>query len=213
MIPDGFKYESYEKSVKPLRIPYLKLNLDVPADTIYREWLTVASQAVPHRDHNYESNSGWYSLCLHGLAPDKTEHYTAYGYDRDKAPTHSWTEIADLCPETVSWIKTNFPSDNYFRIRFMLLKAGGKINWHKDNDKFILAPINISITHPEGCEMHWRKWGTQPWLPGQAYLMNVSYEHSLINSSDQDRLHIIIDPCHFNREFEDLIKRTVNVYL
>lgn len=204
-------YVDYKTSVMPLKIPYLKLATEVPVELIYREWEAVKHLAVLHRDHGYESHRDWYGLCLHGLGATMTEDYTQYGYKRGDPPKHSWTEIADLCPETVSWIKSQFPSDNYYRIRFMLLKAGGYIAPHTDSTKFILAPINISITHPTDCEMIWTKFGKQPWLPGQVYLMNLSYEHEVLNKSTEDRLHIIIDPTDFGTQFEELVKKTVYV--
>jgi hypothetical protein len=208
-----FCYKDFETSLRSLPVPYLKLSLDIPVDMIYREWLTIKDLMVPHRAEHYENHQDWYALCLHGLDAYKTQFFTQYGYEKANPPEHQWTEIAKSCPNTVEWIKKTFPSQKYFRIRYMLLKTGGRIDWHTDNQRFILGPINISITNPEGCAMHWRDWGTQPWEPGQAYLMNVSYEHMVENLSNKDRLHMIIDPIKFGTEFDDLMTRTINDHM
>ena len=204
-------YKNYLESVKHLPIPYLKLKVTVPADAIYQEWLQVKHLVVPHRSHDYESHRGWESLCLHGLSATQTEWYTQYGYQRGFPPAHDWTEIADQCPQTVAWIKQTFPSNHYMRIRFMMLRAGGFIAPHTDTAKCELAPINISITQPAGCDFTWTEFGVQPWQPAEAYLMNISFEHAVTNSSDTDRLHMIIDDfSDFPYTCEQLIKDTVD---
>jgi hypothetical protein len=184
-------------------LPWLRLSVEeIPIGDILSEFQTVRHHLVDHRD--YEDNAGWYSLCLHGIDVSKTNHWKTYGYD--SKPVHSWTSVGNACPITKQWISNNFVGFTD-RVRFMLLAPSGYISNHSDYPDTKLGPINISITNPVGCEFIWRNWGVHPWEVGQAYLMNVHYDHCVINNNiNEERLHIIVDG--YNNMEDGLIKRS-----
>ena len=183
------------------KLPWLKLSVtDIPTDEILKEFEQVRQYLVSHRD--YEDNVGWESMCLHGIDVDKTNHWKTMYQTR---PIHSWTSVGNMCPVTKSWIIDNFNGVTD-RVRFMLLEPKGYISKHTDYPDIKLGPINISVTQPEGCNFVWEDWGIHPWQAGEAYLMNVHYNHSVVNNSNEERLHIIIDG--YTME-DQLVKRSL----
>ena len=168
-------------------LPYLKLDINVPAETIFTEWQKVKDLAVIHRATDFygpSSNEGWRSLVLYGAGSTETE--TTSG-------KLQWTEIADQCPLTKKWIEETFNINNSTgRIRFMLLEPGGHIILHKDRDAKQLSEINVAITNPENCEFRFKNYGAVPFKSGAAFMVDVSNEHFLFNHSTDPRLHIIL---------------------
>jgi hypothetical protein len=171
-------------------IPFLKLNLSVPAAEILQEWEAVQHLAVAHRvaesisDRFFYGHNGWKSLTIYGEHHKITENTDA---------PKSWTEIAKHCPNTIKWLEDNFVIDaNTGRIRFMLLEPGGYILPHSDRTQKHLSEINIAITNPEGCCFRFTHYGNIPFTVASAFLMDVSNHHLVYNNSDQPRLHIIV---------------------
>jgi len=172
---------------------YLKLNLEIPYKEMLDEALSLKDKFTPHRADDYGHN-GWESLTLHGLGADKHENWDHYGYKKgkDASDDYDWTEIADQCPITTNWLKDVFPCKKYGRVRFMLLRAGGKINMHNDASIKLIENINVALNNPPGCKWIWGDGEELLMEPGGIYAMNLYYYHSVINSSDQDRIHMII---------------------
>jgi hypothetical protein len=169
-------------------LPYLKLDISVPIDKIFLEWSQVKDLAVEHRSDDVlmkeYKNQGWKSLVLYGASATSTE---------QSQGNLSWTEIAEQCPITVKWIKDNFIiGPNTGRIRFMLLEAGGYILPHVDRDIKHLGEINVAINNPQGNTFRFLDYGTVPFNPGDAYMLDLSNKHFVYNNSNQDRLHIIL---------------------
>jgi hypothetical protein len=171
-------------------LPYLELNLPVPNDKIFEEWLTVTDQAVAHRATEsisqkfFYGHAGWKSLVLYGKHPTATS---------DNQKPFNWTEVAKLCPFTQSWLMDNFVIDeNTGRIRFMLLESNGHILPHIDRPTKTLGEINIAITNPQGCNFRFLNYGNVPFTAGRAVMLDTSNEHLVYNSSDAPRLHIIV---------------------
>jgi hypothetical protein len=174
-------------------IPFLKLAVDVPAQEIFQEWNTVKDLAVEHRpkesisDKFFYGHKGWKSLTIYG------EHYAIT--ENTDGPKN-WTSIIDRCPITKHWLENSFVIDaDTGRIRFMLIESGGYILPHSDRDKKYLSEINISITNPVGCCFRFTNYGNVPFVPGSAFLMDISNQHLVYNNSDQPRLHIIVHGC------------------
>jgi len=172
---------------------YLKLNLDFPNLEIYHEVRNLRNRFVSYRS-NY-LNKGWYSLPIIGKSssePYAWDQYEEYSSARDAAFDMKYTDIIKYCPETVKWLENVYPSNSYGRVRFMLLEAGGYIEPHTDTEHSVLGAINIAITNPKNCYWKWSDGDTLEFEPGDVYAMNLSYQHSVINNSDQDRYHLII---------------------
>lgn len=181
------------------KIPWLELDIKVPTKEILKEYLNVESDAILHRSNEKVAgvnHNGWKSLVLHGVDKHTTE-----GSDE----VHTWTEIADKCPNTVKWIKDNFIIDNVTgRIRFMHLDPGGYILPHHDREQKRLHEINVAIQHPKGCIFQFVERGIIPFSEGKAFIIDVSNTHMVYNNSDKMRLHMIL---HTNVS-DELIERS-----
>jgi hypothetical protein len=182
------KFEGREYLVSTAR--YLKLDLPVPYEQMYNEALSLRSKFIDYRS---KDATGWHSLPIIGKSATEADSWQSYYTSAKDAATHmTWTSIADQCPVTVNWLEKTYPSNSFGRVRFMLLEAGGVIDFHKDTDHSVLGAINIALNNPEGCKWHWRDGTSFQFEPGGAYAMNISYEHSIRNDSDQDRYHMIV---------------------
>jgi len=182
------KFEGREYLVSNAK--YLKLDLPTPYTEMYQEALTLRNQFIEYRS---DYATGWHSLPLVGKSATEPYSWNVYYKSaKDAAPNMNWTTVADLCPVTTNWLKTVYPSKNFARVRFMLLEAGGVINFHKDTEHSVLGAINIALNNPDGCKWHWRDGSSFQFEPGGAYAMNISYEHSIRNDSNEDRYHMIV---------------------
>jgi hypothetical protein len=197
------------------------LELDTNINIIH--WKQESEQAKPyyvaHREYN---NSGWNSCCLHGIDIDKTGAWTTYGYTNEAVVPYHWTALADKTPTIKQYWQNEFPSDNYRRIRFMQLNADHAITPHSDmpgklpgEDNFDAlefgVPINIAVIHPKDCHMVLEGYGVVPFEEGKAYIINIRHCHSVINFSDQDRVHVIGHSYGYGtkqNEFADLVARS-----
>lgn len=172
---------------------YLKLNISLPYQEMCEEAFALLDKFGTHRGGEY-SHAGWESLTLHGLGWNKHENYDAYGYKKGKDASNDmhWTEIADLCPITTKWLKEVFPCNKYGRVRFMLLRAGGQIALHSDSRIKLIENINVALNNPVGCKWLWGDGEELIMEPGGVYAMNLHYQHSVVNESNKDRMHMII---------------------
>jgi hypothetical protein len=187
---------------------YLKLGIELPYEEMYQEAIALLDKFTPHRGDDY-AHKGWESLTIHGLGWNKHEGYKAYGYakGKDASDDMRWTEIADLCPVTTCWLKEVFPCNKYGRVRFMLLRAGGHIALHNDSSLKLIENINVALNNPEGCEWIWGDGEKLVMEPGGVYAMNLNYHHSLINNSNEDRIHIIIARHDATNEWKKLVEK------
>lgn len=95
-------------------IDFLPLELDLDLKLMISEAMGVFPHAVFHR--NSETHRGWKSLCLHGLAAQKTQSWKHYGYaDQNQAP-YGWTEMCALAPYTHQWLQKWIPYKKYYQI-------------------------------------------------------------------------------------------------
>lgn len=172
---------------------YLKLDIALPYKEMCDEAFSLIDKFTPHRSGNYQ-HQGWESITLHGLGWDKHENWDEYGYKqgKDASKDFFWTEIADICPITTKWLKEDFPCNRYGRVRFMLLRAGGRIGMHNDSSMKLIENINVALNNPVGCEWIWGDGEKLIMEPGGVYAMNLFYDHSIINNSTEDRMHMII---------------------
>jgi hypothetical protein len=187
---------------------YLKLDIELPYKEMCAEAFALLDKFTPHRSDDYV-HDGWESLTIHGLGWDKHEGYKAYGYakGKDASDDMHWTEIADLCPVTTKWLKEVFPCNDYGRVRFMLLKAGGHISMHNDSSLKLIENINVALNNPKGCEWLWGDGEKLIMEPGGVYAMNLHYHHMLVNDSNEDRMHMIIARHDSTNEWKELINQ------
>lgn len=172
-------------------VKYLKLDISFPYEAMLSEAKALHHRFVLHRDG--ESN-GWASLTLHGLGEDKSGSWMDYGYKsgEDAGKDMFWTSAADDCPVTTNFFKNSFPSKRFGRIRFMLLQAGGYIGLHSDSRLPLVENINMVLNNPTECKWKWGDGEVFDMVPGNAYAVNLHYQHSVYNESNEDRYHVIV---------------------
>lgn len=185
-------------------IPWLRLDLAVPAHLIFKEIQQANHLLIDHRD-DYGENRGWKSFCLHGKSLHQTQHCV------DERPFHWIPEAQMLLPNTISFFKS-WSIDNYHRIRVMALEPGGYVSLHQDlkqdSAETVLGPVNIAITQPDDCHFIIKDWGTIPFQTGDAYMPDVTNWHAVVNNSDQTRYHIIVHCGAWPESFQRLLKRS-----
>jgi len=183
---------------------FLKLDISIPHEEILEECKKLKNRFTNHRGN---SHNGWKSLSLYGLAENKHESWQDYNYSSaiEAAKDFVWTTAADDCPITVNWLKNNFPCQRFGRVRFMLVEAGGHIGLHSDTKYRILENINISVSNPKNCIWQWGDGEELFMEPGNAYAMNISYEHAVYNRSNEDRFHLIVARHDSTLEWQKLI--------
>lgn len=171
------------------------LKLDIPFD---HKLMLAEAQALRHRfiPHRYDESShrGWASLSLYGLHESKTENWDEYGYasGADAAKDFVWTDAAKECPTIMNFLLNSFPCKKYGRVRLMLLEPGGWIGMHSDGKMKFVENVNVALNNPLGCKWLWNNGQELIMAPGSMYAMNLSYQHSVVNESDEDRFHLII---------------------
>jgi hypothetical protein len=198
------------------------LELDINIDLA--SWQLEAQQAVPcfvaHREDN---NIGWNSCCIHGIDINKTGAWTNYGYTSETDVPYKWTALSEYTPLIANFWKNTFPSEQYRRIRFMELTANSAITPHSDmpgrlpgEDNFNALnfgiPINIAVVHPKDCYMVLDKKGIVPFKEGKAFIVNIRHTHSVINFSNNSRIHVIGHSYGYGAKLEEFAELVVRSY-
>ena len=79
------------------------------------------------------------------------------------------------------------------RVRYMLMKAGGGTNYHRDcPDDVYAVRLHIPIITNENCFFKTES-ESQHLLAGHSYLLKVNRLHQAVNQGQQDRVHLICD--------------------
>ena len=194
--------ESHYNNIQPLpnndkfnwiihksKLATLKLNIEMPYKDMYNEAYNLLHDFYEHRAYG-EPNVGWKSLVIHG----RGKHITLGDdqYDLTKLPDYHWTEVCDKCPITTNFLKNDIPLNDFLRIRFMLLKPGGYIIPHSDDDCDRLQTFNLALNQPDDCITGIENYGIVPWQTGDFRMINITPVHAVWNKSNVPRIHIII---------------------
>lgn len=186
---------------------YLELDLDFPYEAMLEEAKRLKEFYVPHRDNE---SIGWKSLTIHGHGETKTGTWQTYGYKNSVEASKDlhWTSVADECPITYKYLTEQFPSNRLGRVRFMLLEAGGHIGMHTDaeNGTRVIENINLALNNPKDCVWKWQDFDEHlEMIEGHAYAMNLSYHHTVVNPSNEDRYHMIVTRHDATSEWKQLM--------
>lgn len=174
--------------------PYFHLSAldNQPWQDMYKEAEALSDKFYTHREDTY--GKGWKSLTLHGVNDD-SQSLNTYGDRQDTLNQLDWTWVANECPVTKKFLTDVWPAEFLNRVRFMLLEPGGYILPHQDREDHEkrLSVCNISLNNPEGCNFALKDKGRVPFKDeGSAFLMDISNVHSVWNTSDKPRIHMII---------------------
>lgn len=198
--------------------PWLELDIEFELDAWVNDAILADEYYVNHRDIKTGEGThvNWQSCVLHGIDTDKTNVWSVYGYKKE--PEYRWTELGNRTTAIKKFWTEKFPSENYARIRFMKLGSQGSISPHNDDngsvdlDKMFEypLPINVAIIHPNDCFMTIKDQGVVPFKAGKMFFVNILKDHSVINFSNQCRIHLIAHCYVGNRreEFCELIARS-----
>ena len=178
---------------------WLELDLHFDCSRFLEEYNQVSDMFVPHRDNatGEGTHSGWEACTLHGISWDKTNVWETYNYDKE--PEYTWTEAGNYCNKIRNFFES-LPCERLARVRFMKLKGNGWISPHNDKPDGEIdwnsifehpLPINIAVDHPHNCHMILQDDGIVPFKNGKTFLVNIFNNHSVINWSSKDRIHII----------------------
>jgi hypothetical protein len=100
----------------------------------------------------------------------------------------------------------------------MKLKPGGKIDWHNDRPQKLpddicesVIPINVAVTNPALCYMEIEDHGIVPWRNGKVFLINILKNHTVVNNSNADRIHMIgtVYVGNKRKEFNSLLEKSL----
>ena len=188
----------------------LDLGIQFPHLEMLEEARSLRDRYVLHRS---DDSKGWQSLVIHGMGANKTGSWQGYGIKDAKQASEmvQWTEISELCPVTTDYFKNQFPCEKYGRVRFMLLEAGGYIDFHKDSRIPIVDNISFVLNYPKGCEWKWEDGHPGiDFIPGHAYALNIYYAHGIWNNSDEDRYFIIAARHDSTQEWKTLMTNAAN---
>lgn len=198
---------------------WLELDIAFDLDLWKQETSAADNYYVNHRDIKTGEGThvDWQSCVLHGIDVDKTNIWNIYGYDRE--PEYRWTTVGNNTPSIKKFWTETFPSEDYARIRFMKLGGNGLISPHNDGkgtvnlDKIFdyPLPVNVAIVHPENCFMSIKDQGIVPFQEGKMFIVNILEDHSVINFSNQDRIHLI-SHCYVGNRRKDFCELLARSY-
>ena len=188
-------------------------------------WQIEAGQAEPYFvEHREDESQGWSSCCVHGIAVGKTGAWTNYGYTDESAVPYDWTELSYKLPQVSNFWKNQFPAERYRRIRFMKLDPNSAITPHSDmpgrlpgEENFDAlefgVPVNIAVVHPTDCYMVLEGYGIVPFEEGRAFIVNIRNYHSVINFSNNPRVHVIGHSFGYGGRLTDFASLVVRSYI
>jgi hypothetical protein len=190
--------------------PWAPINFDTDFKTMHQECVLNDHLFVGHRQKDKQfsyNHEGWSAITLHGINSTATENYEQYGFNSVDEANYHWTEVCDLFPTCVDFIKS-LQYTKWERVRIMKLAPGGYIMPHVDGPGRIFGPLNIAINNPEGCEFYFRKWGRVPFKQGTGNFLDIGNEHIVWNQSNEARYHFIVHGWAsnyiYNRTFDQL---------
>ena len=188
-----FPSETFYKNTKDIPFKFsCNLNNTVDWGTMLSEAMRLSHYYVEHR--RGESHKGWESLCIHGLSSvhiGSNKDWVSDEYN-DK---NKWTDVSYWTPTITEFVKS-LQFTKLARVRLMKVKAGGWISPHADGGA--IGALNIALNNPIDCNFVIQGFGILPFYNSQnkqnprIILPNIGYVHSVKNSSNQDRFHIII---------------------
>lgn len=183
-------------------LPWIELTkLKPPAQEIFSEYLASNKKIQFYRHNRGQLNKGWLAHTLYGYGENRTLSYLEY---RNTSLKRHWSQSIRYFPKTCAFIK-KLPYTQLYDVRFLLLKPGGYIYPHTDTQSMCLDPLNIAIHFPDNCFFKFKKFGYLPISTGKGFIINIGYEHSVLNLSKKSRLHLVIHGRKASNFFRELM--------
>lgn len=201
-------------------IPWLKLEIDTPAEEMHKEAKAWVEEMVPQNykelfdkpelDDERPNQVGWNTVCVHGIGKEHFDRGYMYGYKHEDDVPYIWTEVADQSPITKEYLES-LPYEKLYRARFTMLAPGGYAAPHIGRKKAAnhSRKINIALNHPEGFHFHLQGQGPIPWKPGRAHIIAADdHYHAVFNQSDEVRIHLITMGKPDYKRLDELMKKS-----
>ncbi len=169
-------------------IKYALLPFKFDVDRMKEEVAKIDTQwGLHYKTTDYEGE--WSAVPLHSIGGSMTNLFVD---SSGKVPFQE-TPLMQLCPYLKSVVETlQCPK---FTVRLLKLKAGSVIKEHRDRELFFEsgeARIHVPIVTNEQVEFYLD--GERIDLhEGECWYMNFNLMHKIINNSNQDRIHLVID--------------------
>ncbi|WP_440921428.1 aspartyl/asparaginyl beta-hydroxylase domain-containing protein [Candidatus Pelagibacter sp.] len=188
---------SYYNIIYGSNLPALKINIDYPQEKIFNEIKNIPKKFFVDQI----GNKYWQGTALRGISYDRPRPFFEYGYKNEEEVPYVWTDVANICPDTVSFLN-NFFCTKFYRIKISNLKPGGKIHPHVDSNKNGLGVsdkttsgdtkfLMFSVYWPENVIFNIDRYSL-PIKTGEAWLLNYSLIHEIANYSNQNRYMLTI---------------------
>ena len=202
-------------------LPWMALDLDIPHEEMYKEalpWVTdMIEQEYPSLfDSRFDKNEQiakqrqWKTVCVHGLSKHQFDRPTVYGYDNEDEVPYKWTEVADASPVTKEFLQS-LPYEKLYRARFTCIMPGGFSAPHigRKEGADYSHKINFALNHPPGWTFWLENQGPIPFEAGRGFLINADeYYHSVVNTSNVPRIHLITMGKPDWKRFEELFQKS-----
>jgi hypothetical protein len=221
-IPDGLTtLEQARWILNDAPIGWIELDLEIDLPAWQAEAIQAESSFVPHRESN---NDGWNSCCMHGIDVEKTGAWTTYGYTNEQDVPYTWTSLSNKTPTVKKFWQNTFPADKYRRVRFMEVEPLSAITPHSDMPGRLPGeqgidmldfgvPVNIAVIHPSDCHLVLEGYGIVPFKEGRAFIVNIRNYHSVVNLSNEKRIHVIGHPYGYGNNKEAFAELVVRSYI
>ena len=165
----------------------------------------------------YKNNNIWMALSIHGYGSNPSDIYKP-GFEKKNIKVDSNLQWTTLCNDPVMRpiceMIFKLPCE-FERIRFMKLAAGKSLRKHTDNidvdiEKKKIVRLHVPIRTNDQVvftiyQNNDDKVGKELNLTtGRYYFIDVTKPHEVINNSDIDRYHLVID-CFVNDELNTIL--------
>ncbi len=147
------------------------------------------------KEHYNKSHyeGGWSTLQLRSINGLPENNSAIQSKTLPKGVKYEDTELLESCPyikEVLDFFKIEKTA-----VRLMKLSAGASIKPHTDHDlNFEEGEVRLHVPVTTSSQVRFFLEDEQiPMLEGSCWYLNLSLKHSVINDSDKDRVHLVID--------------------
>ena len=189
----------YDQIIHQSNLPALKLNIDLPIETLSDELKTSRSKSVAQI-----GNNKWIGSTIRGIASDKPRPFHEYGYASEQETPYHWQNEKGQFDHTIAFLKKNISSrdDDFYRIKIQILTPGGKIHLHNDSRTSGLGISDKSSDQDTTYILFAVHWPRNvifnidnrrlPIQTGDCWLLDYSRDHEVHNPTNDDRYYLLV---------------------